>query len=368
MSSPTNRKPGTPPEAPQEPFKRAVASCMRAMSRTPTLEVVYAADRPMVSGHGEGAKARLPEPPRKLSPREAAIVRGHADSMALKLACHDAGVHRRFSPEAQAARAVFDAVEQVRVESIGARRMDGVAINLGAMLEDRYHRGNYADITDRADAPLEDAVALIARERLTGRAPPQAAQKIVDLWRAVDREPRGRRSRHPRPRDRGPAGLRPRRPQAARLPRHGRSLRLRARGERRRGQERRAAGHAREPGRRRRGVRIRRDHGFRHGRIGRGRHGRGNDGERRRSHRRGARRFGRRRQRRSRRIARATFGHARTARPPPTSLTSPSSTRSSPPRTFANRRSWSGSGPISTSSSAACRASSRASPTGCSAA
>ncbi len=181
--TPTNRKPATPAEAPQEPFKRSVASCMRAMARTPALEVTFAADRPSVIGHGETAKARLPEPPRRLSPRDAAIVRGHADSMALRLACHDVGVHRRLAPEAQAARAVFDAVEQVRVESIGARRMDGVAVNLSAMLEDRYHRGNYAEITDRADAPLEDAVALIARERLTGKSPPEAARKIVELWR-----------------------------------------------------------------------------------------------------------------------------------------------------------------------------------------
>ena len=181
--SASNRKPGAPAEAPQEPFKRAVAGCMRAMSRTPQLEVTFAAERPNVMGHGESAKARLPEPARKLSPREAAIVRGHADSMALKLACHDAGVHRRLVPEAQGARTLFEAVEQVRVESIGARRMAGVATNLSAMLEDRYHRGNYAEITDRADAPLEEAVALIVRERLTGNAPPQAARKIVDLWR-----------------------------------------------------------------------------------------------------------------------------------------------------------------------------------------
>ncbi len=183
MSPLSNRKPGGPNEAPQEPFKRAVASCMRAMARTPELEVTFAPDRPSVVGHGDTAKARLPEPARKLSPREAAIVRGHADSMALKLACHDASTHRRLLPEAQAARAVFDAVEQVRVESIGARRMDGVGINLAAMLEDRYHRGNYAEITDRADAPIEDAIALMVRERLTGRAPPPDAQTIVDLWR-----------------------------------------------------------------------------------------------------------------------------------------------------------------------------------------
>ena len=184
MTAPSgNRKPGQPAEAPQEPFKRAVAACMRALSRTPELEVTFAADRPGVTGRGEDAKARLPEPPRKLSAREAAIVRGHADSMALRLACHDAATHRRLMPETQGARTVFDAVEQVRVESIGARRMDGVAGNLSAMLEDRYHRGSYADITDRADAPIEDAVALIVRERLTGHPPPPAAGKIVDLWR-----------------------------------------------------------------------------------------------------------------------------------------------------------------------------------------
>ena len=183
MSTLTNRKPASKTESPQEPFKRAVASCMRAMARTPELEVTYAAEKPSLIGSGAEAKARLPEPPRKLSAREAAIVRGHSDSMALKLACHDQNVHRKLSPQNQSGKAVFDAVEQARVEAIGSRRMEGVATNLGAMLEDRYHRGNYADITERADAPLEDAVAMIVRERLTGLAPPKAAQKIVDLWR-----------------------------------------------------------------------------------------------------------------------------------------------------------------------------------------
>ena len=183
MSGPSNRKPGAPAEAPQEPFKRAVAGCMRAMARTPQLEVTFAAERPGVIGTGETAKARLPEPPRKLSPHEAAIVRGHSDSLALKLACHDGNIHRRLLPDAQGARSLFEAVEQVRVEAIGARRMAGVATNLGAMLEDRYHRGNYAEITDRADAPIDDAVALIVRERLTGLKPPASARKIVDLWR-----------------------------------------------------------------------------------------------------------------------------------------------------------------------------------------
>ncbi|MBR3192753.1 cobaltochelatase subunit CobT [Bosea sp. (in: a-proteobacteria)] len=176
----SNRKPGTPKEAPAEPLKRAVSGAMKAIARKPEMEIVFAADKPSLVGE----RARLPEPPRKLTANDVAILRGHADSMALRLACHDAAVHRRAAPEGDAARAVFDAVEQARVESVGSRRMSGVSGNISAMLEDRYHRGGrYEEITDRADAPLEDALALMVRERLTGLKPPKAAEKLVDLWR-----------------------------------------------------------------------------------------------------------------------------------------------------------------------------------------
>ncbi len=176
-------------EAPTEPFKRSVASALRALAKTPELEVTFAAEKP---GLAPG-KARLPEPARKLSKRDAAIVRGHADSIALKLACHDPKVHRKLMPGNPQARSVFEAVEQARVEAIGSRRMAGVAKNLGAMLEDHFHRGKFDEITDRADAPLADALAMLVRERLTGLAPPLAAQKVVDLWRPILEEKIGPR-------------------------------------------------------------------------------------------------------------------------------------------------------------------------------
>jgi cobaltochelatase CobT len=168
-------------EAPTEPFKRAVTACLRAIAKAPELEVTFAAERP---GLAPG-KARLPEPARKMTKRDAAIVRGHADSIALKLACHDPKVHRKLMPGNPQARGVFEAVEQARVEAIGSRRMAGVAKNLTAMLDDHFHRGKFDEITDRADAPLSDALAMLVRERLTGLAPPAAARKMVDLWRPI---------------------------------------------------------------------------------------------------------------------------------------------------------------------------------------
>ncbi len=191
VKMPTNRKPAGKAETPNEPFKRAIASCARAMSRHPELEITFAADKPSLVAGPEGARARLPEPPRKPSPLDAAILRGLANSMALRLACHDEGVHRRFAPENPAARALFDSVEQARVEAIGSRRMEGVASNLTAMLDDRFHRGPYAEVTERADAPLDDAVAMMVRERLTGLGPPAAARRIVDLWRPYVEEKAG---------------------------------------------------------------------------------------------------------------------------------------------------------------------------------
>ncbi|MCB8818960.1 cobaltochelatase subunit CobT [Microvirga rosea] len=185
----SNRKPGEKKEAPAEPLKRSIAGCMKAIARKQDLEVTFASDRPAMMGD----KVRLPEPPRRLTQQDVSILRGYSDSMALRLACHDTALHRKLAPEGQAARAVFDAVEQARVESIGSRRMSGVASNITAMLEDRYHRGGkYEEITDRADAPLEDAVALLVRERLTGQRPPASAAKLVDLWRDFIEDRAGR--------------------------------------------------------------------------------------------------------------------------------------------------------------------------------
>ena len=166
-------------EGPTEPFKRAVAVCVRAVAGQRDLDVAYAADRPLLSGN----KIRLPEPPRRLTPQEAAVTRGLGDAMALRLACHDGKVHRRYSPEGRQARAIFDAVEQARCEAIGSSRMEGVKFNLAAMLQDKYHRANFDDIREQSEAPMEDAVALMVRERLTGATPPKSARKLVELWR-----------------------------------------------------------------------------------------------------------------------------------------------------------------------------------------
>ena len=173
----TRSKPNT--SADTDLFKRSVSACMRAISGDREFEVTFGKERPGLAG----SLARLPEPPRKPTLADVSTTRGLGDSMALRRACHDARLHTRLAPEGRQARAIYDAVEQARVEAIGARAMRGVSDNITSMLDDRLTKANLADVTDKADAPLEEALALVVRERLTGRAAPASGEKLVGLWR-----------------------------------------------------------------------------------------------------------------------------------------------------------------------------------------
>jgi len=167
------------PENPIEPFKRALTAATRAISRETELQVSFGPETPGL----RGKRARLPVPGRDLPAAEVAQIRGLADAMALRLRHHDDALHSRLLPQGGTARAVFDAMEQARVEAIGANRMAGVAQNLNAALEDRCRSKGYAKVKDRSEAPLADVVGLLARERLTGEPVPKQAQKMVALWR-----------------------------------------------------------------------------------------------------------------------------------------------------------------------------------------
>ena len=65
--------------------------------------------------------------------------------------------------------------------------MQGVAANLAARMEQRYERSRFADVTDRADAPLPDALGLLVREKLTGQAPPGEGARRGQSLAPMDR-------------------------------------------------------------------------------------------------------------------------------------------------------------------------------------
>ena len=162
-----------------EDFRQALAFTMRTIGNEPELEVSFTADNPGMSG----AKARLPLVAQDLPAHDVAIARGTSDAFALRLANHDEALHARLLPKGQMAKAIYETVEQTRVEAIGANAMPGMAKNLDAVLEDRFAEKVITGEPTRKESALEDALALLVRERLTGTPPPDAAKPFVDVWR-----------------------------------------------------------------------------------------------------------------------------------------------------------------------------------------
>ncbi|MCF6329137.1 MAG: cobaltochelatase subunit CobT [Henriciella sp.] len=166
-------------DAPYELFKQALSVTTKAMSAVRDVEVAFSGNAPQT----EATRIVLPPTPRDLSPELAARARGEADGAALRLAYHDPIAHGKVRPKGEIGRQVYEAAERARIESIGARAMDGTAENLDAALAVRCDKAGYGRIESREQAPLAPAIEFLLRERLTGRALPPEAETLAALWR-----------------------------------------------------------------------------------------------------------------------------------------------------------------------------------------
>ncbi len=162
-----------------EDFKRATAGALRAMAQSTDVQVAF---QPGPSGL-TGKRARLPVPTRALPAAEMTRLRGAADSAALRLRHHDDALHAARSPAERDARSIYDALEQARVEVVGGRYMEGVAANLRVRLAESVEADGLERMTRRDQLPASAALALLAREAMSGQASPKGAAAVLDLWR-----------------------------------------------------------------------------------------------------------------------------------------------------------------------------------------
>ncbi|PPQ28149.1 cobaltochelatase subunit CobT [Rhodopila globiformis] len=164
-----------------EDFKRATAGVLRAIAEQSDVQVAF---QPGPAGV-TGKRARLPLPTRALPAAEMARLRGQSDAIALRLRYHDDAVHAQRMPSRREAKDAYDALEQVRVEVVGARYMNGVNANLRAKLAEECESDGYDRMTRKDQLPIDKALALLAREKLSGEAAPDAAQRVLSLWRST---------------------------------------------------------------------------------------------------------------------------------------------------------------------------------------
>jgi cobaltochelatase CobT len=166
-------------ETPSDRFKSVLAGASRALAHDAEVEVNWTADAASASGNN----FRIPMPGRSL-PRAAAMeARGFADSFALKLRHHNDSLHSRHAPIEPVARACYDAVELVRYEALGANAYAGIRDNLDAALTVRMGGDPITRAVNPEDVPMQAALALLLRERLTGQPIPASAGKGIAMVR-----------------------------------------------------------------------------------------------------------------------------------------------------------------------------------------
>ncbi len=163
-----------------EAFERAVGATLRAVARRPELEVTLQAGRR--PAEGETAAIRIAPPRQDMSPLEIGRVRGEADSIALRLRYHDPGTHRRWAPKTELAGQVYETLEQIRIEALGARRFVGMRGNLEELYRAR-HGGNALAEQAGRDASVAEIIDLYAREQLLGFELSALQRLQLDGWR-----------------------------------------------------------------------------------------------------------------------------------------------------------------------------------------
>ncbi len=160
----------------------------RAISRLKDIEVDYSATARPEDRQNDNKRAVLPLADPALSENEIEMVRGCADVKALRLRHHNSDLRHSNFPSDNEADLTLDAMEQARCESLGARKMAGVAKNITSFHENRLATQGYTDADFREDIPLPEAMHALTWLTLTGSPTTPALKRIADLWLPLIKE------------------------------------------------------------------------------------------------------------------------------------------------------------------------------------
>ena len=106
-------------------------------------------------------------------------MRGQVDLAALALKYHNTELHQTRRPADAQASALFDALEEIRLETIGGSQFPGIKHNLAQRHQTAFEFKGYNQSPEHSLMALPDVVAMIAREAITGEKPPAAIASLV---------------------------------------------------------------------------------------------------------------------------------------------------------------------------------------------
>lgn len=151
-----------------------LAAAVRSLSGHPDIDVRV--------GARDGDEEALSVAVEELSQENLPVLRGRLDSGALFYRLHDPGVHAATTPDDYQERRLFELLEVVRCEAVGARQFPGVEGNLVASHLDRLRRADLLAAHLASLIPVSEALHMVVRDTLLGRTDPSIAGSGFWMW------------------------------------------------------------------------------------------------------------------------------------------------------------------------------------------
>jgi cobaltochelatase CobT len=158
-------------------LRGASSGVFRALARSP--EERAARD----PGQDAATQMLLTETPASLHADALARWRGRVDAAAMRARFSGQRVHASHQPAADAARTLFDLLEQNRVEALGARCYPGVRANLAALAHERWVRARPEVVIRGPLSAWIETFALLCRIPLGAPLPESACKSLAVKWR-----------------------------------------------------------------------------------------------------------------------------------------------------------------------------------------
>lgn len=112
-------------------------------------------------------------------------MRGQADLASLTLRYHNDKQHHSKRPHNDRSADVYDAMELMRLECLGATKMPGMKRNLEHRMEMHCETMGYSRLNERSEPPMGDVLALLLREHITGAKPPASLRRLCNHWKPM---------------------------------------------------------------------------------------------------------------------------------------------------------------------------------------
>ena len=162
----------------RELFERSLESTSRALAGDAELQINFSAERT----DGDSKAMHLTLPIENPAEGQIATVRGMCDAFAMRICYHDPDLHLSLAPAGPLSLAIYNELEDLRIETCASRAMSGVAVNLSALFEYKFGlRGLNVLGTDTATSQA-NAFVLTARAALLGKPLPETAQRFIHRW------------------------------------------------------------------------------------------------------------------------------------------------------------------------------------------